>query len=212
MIAPSIRGEAIRRRWADPEYRARVVEAMRLAHPSRNADSTLADLRRQGLTLEQIGQQVGLTRERVRQRLKRCGDPSLVGLAAPVHVKRRQQTIERLTRVCENCGASFVAQAASPGRFCSQRCFRVAPHTQLCARAEKIIAARRQGKTWAQAWLAAGYNRTGNMANAARKTVIRYAESENVDIGDIFGLSPNGRQAMRNREGRKRARKARAST
>ena len=80
------------------------------------------------------------------------------------------------------------------------------------ARAEKIIEARRDGMTWAQAWLAAGYNSTGNLSSAARTTVMRYAESENVNIGDIFGWSPNGRQAMRDRKGEKRARKAGAST
>ena len=201
------------RKWRDdPDYRARLVAAFKAASTKCwQSDEEIAELRRRGFTLQQIGSRFGITRERVRQRLKRYGDPGLIGRAAPVHITRRQQTIERLTRVCENCGASFVAQAANPGRFCSQRCFRVASHNQFCALAEKIIKARRQGMTWAQAWIAAGYNdRRSYMASAAHTTVMRYSESENVDISDIFGLSPNGRQAMRDREAEKRARKAEA--
>ena len=202
------------RKWRDDsDYRARLVAAFKAASTKCwQSDEEIAELRRQRFTLQQIASRFGITRERVRQRLKRYGDPGLIGFAAPVHVTRRQQTIERLTRVCENCGASFVAQAASPGRFCSRRCSQVAPHTQFCARAEKIIASRRQGMTWAQAWIAAGYNGDGNLANFARMTVIRYAESENVDISDIFGWSPNSRQMLHDRKGEKRARKTGAPT
>ena len=200
------KAEKMRRKWADPEYKARVSEAMRGPRGQRTDNTIIIDLRRQGLTLEQIGQQVGLTRERVRQRLKRCGDPSLVGRAAPVHVRRRQQAVERLTCICETCGESFVKKQQNLGRFCSSRCFRLNAHSRVCTRAEKIIEARRHGMTWAQAWLAAGYGRNVNMAANARETIIRYAKSEGVDINDIFGLSPNGRQAMRNAWTRKRTR------
>ena len=202
------KAEAMRRKWAEPGYKARVSEAMRGPRAQRSDDTILTDLRRQGLTLEQIGRQVGLTRERVRQRLKRCGDPSLVGRAAPVHVRRRQKKIERLTRVCESCGVSFIAHSASEGQFCSRRCRWAGDHIRFCARAEKIIEARRQGMTWEQAWLTAGYNtHSGNMASSAMLVAKRYAESENVDISDIFG----GQRARQDREAKSRARETGAS-
>jgi len=84
----------------------------------------IVNLRKQKLTYEKIGDIVGLTKERIRQILKKEA-PKLTGHS---FVKRtlwgKQKTI-----TCKTCGkeftryASVIRHAKYPARFCSRKCY-----------------------------------------------------------------------------------------
>jgi hypothetical protein len=76
----------------------------------------MAERVRAGETMDAIAADYGLTRERVRQLVKRHGVTGENGK----RVRRRKRKAER-TRDCEACGKTFVADSPER-RFCSQKC------------------------------------------------------------------------------------------
>jgi hypothetical protein len=76
----------------------------------------MAERVRAGETMDAIAADYGLTRERVRQLVKRHGVTGEDGK----RVRRRKRTAER-TRDCEACGKTFVADVPER-RFCSYSC------------------------------------------------------------------------------------------
>jgi len=68
-----------------------------------------------GETFVAIGEDCGISRERVRQLVKRHGVTGEVGAA----VRRRRAARDR-TKACDECGAPFVSTAGA--RYCSRDC------------------------------------------------------------------------------------------
>lgn len=84
-------------------------------------DARMVERHLNGETLTAIGEDYGLTRERVRQIVRQAGVP-VSHTAAVVREQSRGPRVPRLEGECETCGAPVTFLASSPRRFCSQPC------------------------------------------------------------------------------------------
>lgn len=69
------------------------------------------------LTLSQVGARVGLTRERIRQRVRRAGVPQLT-----TDRIRRECTTRLEKWACPHCGREVAGQPHKRGSYCSPEC------------------------------------------------------------------------------------------
>ena len=154
-------------------------------------------LRSTGLPYEAVGAIVGVTRERVRQVLKKLS-PDLTGYyVEPVVARRAAATIQRRSekwaRYCIGCGAPFVGDRATQ-KFCVPGC-RARGYADVRVRAEKIIELRRSGHTWGECGKAVGV--TGQRASQAQSCAVQYAEVRGLDIYELTGMRRNQKARYR---------------
>mgnify|MGYP001619616705 CR=1 FL=1 len=155
------------------------------------------NLRSTGLPYEAIGAIVGVTRERVRQVLKKLS-PDLTGYYVEPVVARRdaataQRRSENWARHCVGCGTPFVGGRASQ-KFCAPGCC-ARGYVDARVRAEKIIELRRSGHTWDECGKAVGV--TGQRGAQAQSCAVRYADVRGLDIYELTGMRRNQKAKYR---------------
>ena len=144
-------------------------------------------------TYKQIGEQFGVTNERVRQLLKEHGYDNLLG-----HVK------ERIKKICPECGNDFGANmgiiVAEQRKFCNASCFSAYVSTHMTDREREVVTGalklRAEGKTWRNAAISLGL--TGNGPGTGLSTYIKkMAAKEGMDVTAAFGFQGKRKNAKR---------------
>lgn len=169
------------------KYQAR-AEAVRL-DPEQTAarDARIVSWREAGRSLEEIGQELGITRERVRQILKLLGRDDLRNVGCATRPDRM------ITWACRGCGKEHTT-AASLGKrgYCDRECFLAKRRREStwAQRVPEIIAARKTGKTWRE---------IGETYGVGLLTPVmalrRYATEE--EMRDVMGHDMNTRKYPR---------------
>ena len=103
----------------------------------------MVELRKTGLTYQEIGDQYGITRERVRQLLKPVA-PKLCGNGITLGIVPSRAKVRRFN--CAHCGKACERPASVSTRHCSQKCAVAAKTDNATPR--KIKQMRANGMTW----------------------------------------------------------------
>ena len=144
-------------------------------------------------TYKQIGEQWGVTRERVRQLLKKHGYHNLLG-----HKK------ERIKKICPQCGNDFGANlgvmAAKQRQFCNASCFSAHASTHMTDREREVVKGalnyRAERMTWRKAAINLGF--TGNGSGTGLSSYIKKnAAKEGIDVSAAFGFQGKRKNAKR---------------
>lgn len=119
-------------------------------------DRAIIELRAQRLTYQEVGDQVGLTRQRIEQIVKRWR-PDLTGRGV---APRKPSFAVRIEKHCEYCDTEFglrlLPYAAKRQRYCSRSCAGLANHGSkyrgkkytVSDLALTVLEMRRNGMTW----------------------------------------------------------------
>jgi hypothetical protein len=160
-----------------------------VAKPLSQRNLEIAELRKT-MTLDEIGQRYGITRERVRQICAKI-DPVLAGKAAFVE-KRRTESMARRTRTCARpgCDVVFVVRNQSfSTRHCSHSCATL--HFSGTDEQENrdALKARADGWTWDRIGREIfGYDTKGSSpAITALTRVNRWAKRIGLDVDYLHG-------------------------
>lgn len=179
-------GEARRRRGPKA---AKQQAGSKAAKQSSARNLEIAELRKT-MTLDEIGQRYGITRERVRQICAKI-DPVLAGKAAFVE-KRRTESMARRTRTCARpgCDVVFVVRNQSfSTRHCSHSCATL--HFSGTDEQENrdALKARADGWTWDRIGREIfGYDTKGSSpAITALTRVNRWAKRIGLDVDYLHG-------------------------
>lgn len=133
----------------------------------------IVEMRKSGKTLDEVGKVFGITRERVRQIVRKHAPDVVIGG-------------KKTTTECAVCGIHFIAKGHRPGIFCSHNCWSAARQIKSGWNrdlAEKIIKLRGQGDTWQQVSDKLGYPRVDVFrSNLQRHISILFSTQEQQHI------------------------------
>ena len=131
----------------------------------------MADMYKNGKTLQEIGEAFGVTRERIRQLLV----AHYPDMKREVNPPLRNAAVKE-TRTCPTCGTEFETSKSDPRKFCTHECSSIAKKRTMWTRdkAEVIMGLRQAGYTWSGIAEHFGYKRE-NGAPSFRTSLRRWA-------------------------------------
>ena len=166
-----------------------------VGHSQNNRDkereARIIAMREAGLLNSDIARDLGITRERVRQIVKRSGRTDLLGYSFQAARKREQAAPDEI-RTCVICGRQFAARPHKATMACSVKCGgrRRAKTTtaEEIAFVERVLCARRAGEKWLAIAMREGFKVTSHPATVGHlcSQLSRRAARNGIDITDIF--------------------------
>ena len=159
-----------------------------LSAASQERLAQIIDMRERGITLEAIGQQFSITRERIRQILRDAGRDDLRNVGAQLEAGARRRA-KMPTKPCAECGNPIRDTASnSTKRFCSSACrvsWRLKNNFYYQHR-EQIVAMRRQNISWAKIAAALGRGERTIRGTTFRNMTYRIKEHMGVPEHELF--------------------------
>lgn len=148
--------------------------------------SRMIEMRTNGATLEDIGAETGVSRERVRQILEEYGDENLIGRNSPFHKQKAEIRERARQRKCKKCGTEFRTNNKET-RFCSIKCSqsRFMKRDKL---GPEIFRLRKEGWTFSAIAKKLGYKSSAAMNVKMR----RWANDEGIDLEAEIGRNSKG--------------------
>ena len=137
--------------------------------------SNIIAMRERGVTYQEIAELYGISRERVRQILQRCGRADLCYRQTKWNDPKEQEH-------CLRCGGVLPFQNRKRQKYCSKKCW--SRSTKSFAVAKLALRRRSEGATWQKIADEVGWKRPRTI----QEVVYRYRDLTGEDVSSAFGF------------------------